>query len=212
MVALKLLVRALRGMKESLYWLPCVIIGNLKARFFFDKTGTNKLEIGAGRGKRSGFITLDMNLSADFPYDLRFGLPFQDNSMDLIYAEHVLEHFDIQDLLQLLRECVRVLKPEGKVSIVVPDVKIYIDGYNKQESFDREYFCRFDFGLPYKSKIDFLNYIFYMGGHHKYMFDAQNMLALLTLCGFSKVFQRAFDEQLDKADRQYESIYFEAIK
>jgi hypothetical protein len=44
------------------------------------------------------------------------------------------------------------------------------------------------------------------------MFDAENMLAILTLCGFSKVCQRAFDEQLDKAERKYESIYFDASK
>lgn len=172
----------------------------------------HNLELGAGNTRRSGFFTVDLSLSADFPYDLRAGLPFQKNSIDFIYGEHVLEHFSIQDLLNLLKECYRVLKPGGRLSVVVPDASIYINAYSKNDLFDKENYCLFEFGLPYKTKIDYLNYIFYMGGHHRYMFDTENMLAILTLCGFKNVCKRDFDDQLDQAVRKHESIYFVASK
>jgi len=39
--------------------------------------------------------------------------------------------------------------------------------------------------------------------------DAENMLAILTYCGFSDVSTRKFEFGLDQAGRQFESIYFE---
>lgn len=52
---------------------------------------------------------------------------FEDNSIEAIYASHVLEHFNHgwnNELLNTLNEWYRVLKPEGKLYISVPDLKI----------------------------------------------------------------------------------------
>ena len=50
-------------------------------------------------------------------YDGRI-LPFEDQSFDIIFSSNVLEH--IPDLDGALRECARVLKPDGKMVHVVP--------------------------------------------------------------------------------------------
>jgi predicted SAM-dependent methyltransferase len=48
-------------------------------------------------------------------------LPYEDESVDLIYASHVLEYFDRQEVIPVLQEWVRVLKKGGILRIAVPD-------------------------------------------------------------------------------------------
>lgn len=51
---------------------------------------------------------------------------FESNSIDVIYASHVLEHFYYNlnnELIDTLKEWHRVLKPDGKLLISVPDLK-----------------------------------------------------------------------------------------
>jgi len=58
----------------------------------------------------------------DFRCDIR-QLPFDNGSFDIIFSSHVLEHFDREEHIQLLKEWLRVLKPEGEVRIVVPSIE-----------------------------------------------------------------------------------------
>jgi predicted SAM-dependent methyltransferase len=50
---------------------------------------------------------------------------FADNSFDVLYASHVVEHLDYRDELhRTLVEWLRVLKPAGTVQISVPDLEV----------------------------------------------------------------------------------------
>lgn len=46
-----------------------------------------------------------------------------DNSFDVIYTSHTVEHIDFYKVVPTLKQFIRVLKPEGFVRIVVPDLK-----------------------------------------------------------------------------------------
>ena len=62
------------------------------------------------------------------------------------------------------------------------------------------------------TRIDLVNYIAYMDGHHHYLFDEENLRAVLMNRGYRDVRLRAFDEALDlPAHRDY-SLYVEAFK
>jgi len=50
-----------------------------------------------------------------------FNLPYKDNSVDLIYASHVLEYFNINEIKPILCEWKRALKTGGILRIAVPD-------------------------------------------------------------------------------------------
>jgi SAM-dependent methyltransferase len=202
--------RSLGVVKFELLCHLCSIVGFAKAKTSFDRSAPNRIEIGAGGVKRSGFETVDLGLSCDYPFDLRLGLPFPDGSIDFIYAEHVLEHFSIRDLMHLLKDCRRVLRAEGRLSMAVPDARLYVDAYCGDGDFEafRTKFCTYGFGLPFQSRMDALNYMFYMDGLHRYMFDVDNARALLQLCGFSDASQREFDAEIDQEARRHESIYF----
>lgn len=61
---------------------------------------------------------------ADFPhvkYHDITKLPFEDNSADLIYCCHGIGYFDREEIIPILQEWKRVLKPGGVLRIATPD-------------------------------------------------------------------------------------------
>jgi predicted SAM-dependent methyltransferase len=50
-------------------------------------------------------------------------LEYEDESVDLIYASHVIEYFDREEVKDVLSEWIRVLKPNGILRLAVPNFK-----------------------------------------------------------------------------------------
>lgn len=65
-----------------------------------------------------------------------FPLPFEDNTFELVYASHVLEHFTRAETQSVLNEWVRVLKPEGTIRLSVPSIEQLIQIYQKSEDIE----------------------------------------------------------------------------
>jgi predicted SAM-dependent methyltransferase len=80
-----------------------------------------KLHIGSVE-KIDGWSTYDIGNGADFKGDFRDLGIFADNSIDEIYASHVLEHQPQAHVSTTLKEWRRVLVPGGQVMISVPDL------------------------------------------------------------------------------------------
>ena len=71
------------------------------------------LDLGCGDNKVEGAIGLDnIALSeVDIVHDLlHFPYPIKDNSFDTIYLRHVIEHFIIDKIINIMNECYRILK------------------------------------------------------------------------------------------------------
>jgi len=81
------------------------------------------LEIGPGKERLPGFETLDImgGKQIDYVLDATKKLPFDDDTFDVIYASHVLEHVPWFEVERVLEEWVRVLAPGGRLEIWVPD-------------------------------------------------------------------------------------------
>jgi predicted SAM-dependent methyltransferase len=135
-------------------------------------------------------------------------LTFPDESISKIYSSHFFEHLSYKEGQTFLGECMRVLVPSGTFSICVPNAKIYIEAYLKYYPLD--HFCKYKPAYNNTTKIDYVNYIAYMDGHHEYMFDEENLLFILKKIGIRNVHLREFDPDLDLKERIYESIYVEA--
>lgn len=94
------------------------------------------LNLGCGEIYHSDWINIDYtsNSQSVLEYDLTKGIPKEDQSVDVVYHSHVLEHFTKDQAEKFLFECHRVLKPNGVIRIVVPDlqysVKEYVLAYN----------------------------------------------------------------------------------
>lgn len=89
------------------------------------------INLGCGKVFHPDWINLDLTSEIEgvISYDIRQKLPFSDNSFDACYSSHVLEHLKISETANFLEECWRILKPNGVLRIVVPDLEIIAKTY-----------------------------------------------------------------------------------
>lgn len=146
----------------------------------------------------------------DLMWDLRRGLPFPDNSVDAIFSEHVLEHFDYGAGLALLKECCRVLQSGGVLRVGVPDLERYIHSYDSGDPIIDD--CRP--GRPTRAIA--LSEIFFHHGH-KAMYDYETLALACREAGFSSTEHSAFAQgrlgvEVDSESHKLETLYVEATK
>ncbi len=171
------------------------------------------VELGSGDKKgQGGWITIDMTKNCDIFWDLRKGLPFPDESLQGIYSSHFFEHLTYKETQQFLVECKRALAPGGEFSICVPNAQIYLEAYVRNTTLELDEYFGYSPAYNHTTRIDYVNYMAYMDGEHKYMFDKENILYILKSNGFKNVRLRPFDPNLDLKERDYESIYAAAEK
>jgi predicted SAM-dependent methyltransferase len=96
---------------------------------------STNLNIGAGISYLPGFTNIDISDKADVQLDLNSDrLSFDDNSVDLVFTYHCLEHLD--NYLFALGEIHRVLRHEGTLLMGVPYVTLtefnLVNPYHKQ--------------------------------------------------------------------------------
>jgi predicted SAM-dependent methyltransferase len=171
------------------------------------------LEVGAGDKKgKHRWLTIDMSRYCDIYWDLRKGIPFPDNSVSKIYSSHFFEHLSFKEGQKFLDDCLRVLAPGKNFSICVPNARIYLEAYLMNSELDTNLFFNYKPAYNNTTKIDYVNFIAYMDGHHKYMFDEENLIHILSSKGFNNSRIREFDSKIDRKERDFESIYADAEK
>lgn len=113
---------------------------------------TLKLHIG-GKEPHPDWKILDIEKrpEVDFVGDAADLSQFADNSIELIYASHILEHFHYglnNELIQALTEWHRVLQPGGKLLVSVPNLQVLCWLYLNPslEPLDRHHLMRIMFG------------------------------------------------------------------
>jgi len=194
-------INSIRRRKERRKWIGII-----------DSQKTIKLEFGAGGRRGSdGWTTVDLG-GADITYDVTLGIPLPDECVAQIYSSHLLEHLNFDQILNFLLECKRVLSPNGTIRSAVPDSRLYLNAYMNEVNFKPISKMHAPAVWDTGSLIDQLNYIAYMGGEHKYLFDEENLLNIFKKVGFSQVLIDDFKDGIDLIDRKDESIYCEAIK
>ena len=172
-----------------------------------------KIELGSGSRKgTNGWVTIDL-YGADINLDLRKGLPLPKESVDEFFASHFLEHLNYSELQNFLTDVFAKLKFNGKFLGAVPDSAIFIMRYMNKEDFrESEPTLHKKSYNDTNSSIDQLNYIAYMGGEHKYMFDKENLCNIFLSIGFREFKFRQFIYAFDTEEHKDYTIYFEATK
>jgi len=113
-----------------------------------------RIHLGCGKRVMPGFVHIDLADYGhiDYRHDVRTLPMFKDATVSLIYASHIVEHFNADEVVRILQEWRRVLKKGGLLRLAVPDfealVRVYtkyknlalIRGplYGKQEAFDAD--------------------------------------------------------------------------
>ena len=80
-------------------------------------------------------------IKPNFPKEVLYGnvltkIPHRDNSVDLIYSSHMLEHLSLIDFKLEILEIYRLLKPGGVFRAVIPDLEYSIKEYIANEDPD----------------------------------------------------------------------------
>lgn len=112
-------------------------------------------------------------------YNLKNGVPFAKNSLDVIFTSHFLEHLTEADGLSFLRDCYRAMKVGALMRILVPDLdfaaKLYVSG-RVDEMLRSFYYTsdRFDFHA------------------HKYGYNFNSLEERLKKLGFKEIKKQDF--------------------
>jgi SAM-dependent methyltransferase len=95
------------------------------ARPIIRVTAWAALNLGCGQRFHPDWINLDLR-PADPSircWDVTQPLPFADESFDVVYHSHLLEHLPRDQALAFLQECRRVLKPRGILRLAIPNLE-----------------------------------------------------------------------------------------
>jgi SAM-dependent methyltransferase len=135
-----------------------------------------KLHLGCGKRHIPGYVHID---AVDYPHvdhvasiDSLSFIP--DNSVEVIYNCHVLEHFKRREIDRVLAEWRRVLKPGGVLRISVPDFAKLCEVYKNYGKLDLVVGALFGRG-------DYLYNI------HYNVFDFESLKLALERAGFINV-------------------------
>jgi SAM-dependent methyltransferase len=176
-----------------------------------------RLDFGSGAERvRSGWHSVDlMNPNADLQLDLRRPLPFRDGAVAEIHSEHFFEHLEYLEGRRLLRECLRVLEPGGRLSLGVPDPEPLLRAY-----LDRDLGW---FGAPASwaatttgwhepewTPMQHLNFLFHQGRDHRFIYDFETLSRSMEDAGFVDIKRRSFDPTRDTEFRRGNTLYIDA--
>ena len=83
-----------------------------------------KLNLGCGGNIKEGYLNVDQYVSAPSVIHMDiFNLPIGNDAVDEIFTEHMLEHLSKYEVTLALKEWARVLKPDGKLVMNLPNLE-----------------------------------------------------------------------------------------
>ena len=100
-----------------------------------------KLNLGCGGNIIPGYINISYDEGKEDSewyknHDLSKGIPYDENTVDMIYHCHFLEHLSYFDGIALLKNCYKAMKEGAIMRILVPDLELWCLKYLQH---DREF-------------------------------------------------------------------------
>ena len=193
-------------------WRKTVVSEYLKSH------GIAKLQIGCGPYPLEGWLNTDVSskLREGSPMYMDAGKPFPlpDASFDYIYSEHLFEHLTYPQATNMLKECYRVLKPNGVIRIATPDLRFLVDLYLQPEKEINKAYIEFNAersGLP-SAPVYVVNY-FHTTWGHKIIYDFDTLSVSLKEAGFKDICQcevsKSDHEALCGVEQHFKCLQYE---
>ena len=92
-----------------------------------------RLNLGCNHFYADRWINVDLrtheDVTPDLIHDVREPLPFTPGSIDAVYCGHILEHLTHNECAKALDNIRTVLKPDGLLGVVGPDIELAEAGY-----------------------------------------------------------------------------------
>jgi len=146
-------------------------------------------------------------------------IPLEDDSVEVLYSSHMVEHLDRRQADAFLSEAKRVLAPNGIIRIAIPDISKFASEYLLTADADKfigDTLLATDNTDTIKGRLKLL----LVGArNHRWMYDGPSMSRLLGRAGFRDPVVLEPGETsindpgaLDLWERHEESAYVEAVK
>jgi predicted SAM-dependent methyltransferase len=199
-------------------------------RLYLGNHSSPKLHIGASNRHLKGWLNTDLvpgesvaRLDATKPF------PLPSDRFECVQAEHMIEHIPYLDGVKMLKECHRILRPNGVVRIVTPNLKRILELYASDLSPAHEVYLEwmrktFTPETPEPAAVFVINTFFRSWGH-QFIYDERTLRDALHAAGFRELRLCRLGESvhpellnIENIDRypvgllDFESIAIEAVK
>jgi predicted SAM-dependent methyltransferase len=137
-----------------------------------------KLNLGCGwRNFGNDWVHIDGGNYEHLDSNNIIDLPYENNSVDLIYSSHVIEYFDRTDIESILSKWYSKLKPNGILRLAVPDFEAIVNLYIQNK-------------ITLSNALGPLYGKMPMGSetiYHKTTYDFIELKEILERCGFCNI-------------------------
>lgn len=167
---------------------------------YLNNNEVKKLHIGCGSNVYSGWLNTDLNYTDDIAFlDAGNEFPFENNIFNYIYSEHLFEHLNVSQQLNMFKESYRVLKKGGVMRVATPSMdflfKLYKDDQSEESKTYLEWAINHSPTLTVvKNEIEDKSYYncyvinnFFKAWGHQMIHDLSSLKAMAQQCGFATV-------------------------
>ena len=159
------------------------------------RKSVRQLEIGPGEIRLKNFegVNIVKSPATDYIADVANGLPFKNETFDVIYSSHFLEHIEWYKTDFVISEMYRCLKKNGKVEIWIPDGFKIMNEFIKAEEGNTTYPDNWFMKNEQKSIFKWVNGRLFYGCNpkypswHKAVFSYKYLEELLNNSGFKNI-------------------------
>ena len=169
-----------------------------------------KLHIGCGGNYIAGWLNADYDSRSDnvLQFDATKRFPFESDTFDFVFTEHMIEHVSYAGARSMLAECYRVLRGGGKIRISTPDLESVVALRNVEKTPQQleyiAYHCEAH-GSPYPHEVFVINDFFRLWGH-MFIYDEENLKRLMEQVGFVSVSRVATGDSASAEFRGLENV------
>jgi predicted SAM-dependent methyltransferase len=154
-----------------------------------------KLQLGAGGNVHPGWLNTDIvdyKREHEIVYlDARKPFPFPDSSFDFVFSEHMIEHLRYPEGSHCLRECHRVLRPDGRIRLATPSLNRLARLYGDDLTDLQRRYIRWstDSFVEHADGYQpgFVLNNFFRSWGHEFIYDEQTLRQLLEAVGFADI-------------------------
>lgn len=166
---------------------------NKLIRNYLRDHSTHKLHLGCGRNPLDSWLNSDQHPKSSniLRLDVSKRLPFEDEQFAYVFSEHMIEHLSYTQGMQMLEECHRILKPNGRIRISTPDLSFLLALYFDDRSNLQERYIDWSTkthvkDAPYSDATFVINN-FVRDWGHQFIYDEPALRFALEKAGFSEI-------------------------
>ncbi len=159
---------------------------------YLQNNSVKKLQIGCQNHPIPGWLNADINPMHEevILMDATQSFPFEDNTFDAVFSEHMIEHITFSEGVFMVKECYSILKPGGTIRLSTPDIKFLIDLYREPKSEIQQKYIEFSNryfkdNRPLSDTVVINN--FFKDWGHQFIYDFKTLEYILQQAGFTDI-------------------------